>query len=590
VTNTVLSVITDQLFDMLIGSLDNPPWVFFRATLMAYFDCTEPRCIDLCLVLGTELVPILWAGIHLLLQGLDVFVLADRYMEGACFWMILIACFRICLRMLAWRMPHKQQLKTLKVADKLRESYLGAEVTCPLFEQPASDSDEDDEEDESTHRSGTTDSSRDEDSVEGGVTDREIEVSRVGLLSTSNRLMGIFPQRQKNMILFVVFFVMHLVVLLIVAMAHALSRSIPSLMFCLGGVALSMILVSMALQRLAPGFLGVMYQVLVGLFVAFALGLLLMSMSYNGDAREEAHNARMFFDTPQGQMRYQWLPAARYPMCLMRWGAPGVPEELHLTVLDLMTFSSAIYGRDWKEIMCTVGNSTKGTHLQNIELDYLEDTKTVGRWGVFKLPDAKLRVIAIRGTQTLHDALADLDLFAVVQTLQIMDSVMPVLSVFSLPVIQKVVQGVGVDSHFKLAAEAVWHPVVNASMYWRKRSEAENYTTVVVGHSLGGMLAAVVGAKCQVPALALSPPGQLYSLMKLGITRKELEQTLSVVQPLHDVVPKVDRQPGMVQHIACNGGYLQCHLQGFTSCEIFRKCGDARGRSMNHTCRGVPPA
>jgi len=126
----------------------------------------------------------------------------------------------------------------------------------------------------------------------------------------------------------------------------------------------------------------------------------------------------------------------------------------------------------------------------------------------------------------------------------------------------------------------VWDPVVDAAMEWKNRSAAEGYSLILTGHSLGGLLAAIVGARLQLPALAISPPGQLYSTHKFGIRQPDIEKTLTVIQPLHDLVPKVDKQPGLVQHIECKGGYLECHSETLTACTIFRSCGDPRGRRM----------
>jgi len=593
--NWLLTVVADQLFDMLIGSLDNPPWVFFRAMLMNYYRCSSSNHVDLFLILGTELVPLTWAIINAIRSGLDVFSFLNRYMEGGCIWAIFLAAFRLAVRMLDWTMEREHHLVTLALADRLRKYPLGSHLALGSFNCKVPHQ----------TRSGESGSSSDtDDSIEDSTllekAEKEAEVmhqivsdgterskawgrvdTRVGLQSTSLRMMlHKTPFKDRNLPMACAFFVLHLVMLTLVALMHSQSNSIPSLLCCLVGVAFSMVLLSMAMHRVFPGFLGIMYHVLVGLFVVVAMILLVVALSYTSFSGEEVQNKliRVILEPPANVTQYAGRGMTGYPICLMRWGSPNSEERLQLTAIDLIVLSSAIYDTYTEDIMQVVNNATFGTDLAGVELEYLHDAHTVGRWGVFKFPASKLRVLAIRGTRTLKDILVDLDLFAVIKTLQIFDNMMPILSVFSTIAVQKVLDRFGVSLKHK--ETDVWDPVVNAAMEWKNRSAAEGYSLILTGHSLGGLLAAIVGARLQLPALAISPPGQLYSTHKFGIRQPDIEKTLTVIQPLHDLVPKVDKQPGLVQHIECKGGYLECHSETLTACTIFRSCGDPRGRRM----------
>mmetsp|Transcript_610 Transcript_610/g.2010 ORF Transcript_610/g.2010 Transcript_610/m.2010 type:complete len:188 (+) Transcript_610:1464-2027(+) len=121
-----------------------------------------------------------------------------------------------------------------------------------------------------------------------------------------------------------------------------------------------------------------------------------------------------------------------------------------------------------------------------------------------------------------------------------------------------------------------------------RRSRDDGFTPVLTGHSLGGGIAQTAGAVFGVATLAFSPIGLSYTEWRvrraLGEAKRDdplLNHVVSVA-PDRDVIPALEPQRGTVQGIQCFADTLvdpgACHSLLRTTCELYRKCGDPRGR------------
>ena len=73
------------------------------------------------------------------------------------------------------------------------------------------------------------------------------------------------------------------------------------------------------------------------------------------------------------------------------------------------------------------------------------------------------------------------------------------------------------------------------------------WRSFMTGHSLGGGLAGIVGARLKLEAVAISPPGLVLSRKKFDIALRDLAQHSVAVLPTRDPVPLVDAHFGLVQ-------------------------------------------
>lgn len=111
---------------------------------------------------------------------------------------------------------------------------------------------------------------------------------------------------------------------------------------------------------------------------------------------------------------------------------------------------------------------------------------------------------------------------------------------------------------------------------------------VLIGHSLGGGLSAIVGHLTGLPATSFNGPGWVLSgSARFGITDALDSSPLeTVIIPDLDVVPRIDVHNGNVQSIRCNSkDPLACHSIVRVCCELVRSCGDPRGRTFQ-SCPG----
>jgi hypothetical protein len=110
---------------------------------------------------------------------------------------------------------------------------------------------------------------------------------------------------------------------------------------------------------------------------------------------------------------------------------------------------------------------------------------------------------------------------------------------------------------------------------------------VITGHSLGGAIAAMIGAKTKTSAVSFSGPGLLYSLGRFDITSQDVRDYVLTMKPRKDIVPQVDELGGLVQEIRCKkSSPMGCHSTSTHLCELYFSCGDPRQRnwSTNEQC------
>eukprot|EP00913_Durusdinium_trenchii_P004805 g4463.t1 len=217
-----------------------------------------------------------------------------------------------------------------------------------------------------------------------------------------------------------------------------------------------------------------------------------------------------------------------------------------------------------------------------LRVDSVVRPRTVGRWVVIALPKMKLRVISVRGTSNVQDAFADLKLYSSVAVLQFMAILTPVLSLMPVSVTRRLVNSHLTNTLF--GNKAIWDRLQHAAARHKKEARDKGEILLMTGHSLGGALVGAVSSVIKVDGIGFSPPGLYYQVLKYSGTLQGLYDSFTVIQPSNDVVPRVDKQRGMIEWIDCDTPPATCHRLTHTACELWVKCGDARKRSWRQTC------
>ena len=99
---------------------------------------------------------------------------------------------------------------------------------------------------------------------------------------------------------------------------------------------------------------------------------------------------------------------------------------------------------------------------------------------------------------------------------------------------------------------------------------------LVIGHSLGGGLSMLTGAKFRIKSVAVSGVGIGYQAHTIGFDKDDVSRYLTNIIPESDAVPRIDKQIGNLQNIQCTKDPLGCHGVKNTFDEVATSCGDIR--------------
>eukprot|EP00438_Fugacium_kawagutii_P017009 Skav232639 [mRNA] locus=scaffold12:242634:260553:+ [translate_table: standard] len=223
-----------------------------------------------------------------------------------------------------------------------------------------------------------------------------------------------------------------------------------------------------------------------------------------------------------------WAPGPGYPVCKAYWGFPGNTRVNSLSILDLAVLAFASSMWDERAIRRGLGNMLNGTILEDYQL--LEVSS----------PDS------IRS-----------------------------------PWVRLVKSEVG---NALFGNKEIWRRLEQAAARHKKEAMEKGEVLVMTGHSLGGALVGAVSSRVDVDGVGFSPPGLYYQILKYHVELQKLYDSFTIIQPSNDVVPRVDKQRGMIEWIECSENPATCHRLTHTACELWVKCGDERKRDWREVC------
>ncbi|RLN50164.1 hypothetical protein BBJ29_008974 [Phytophthora kernoviae] len=253
-----------------------------------------------------------------------------------------------------------------------------------------------------------------------------------------------------------------------------------------------------------------------------------------------------------------------------------------LSVLDLALMADAVYGTTTEIQKDAMENRFNGTELEDWKYVARNNESTDGQnWMEVYFPAVNMTVIAVRGTASATDALEDMHFWFGICIMQAINVFVPFLK--QLPR-AFVVRLLSMNLISAIMPSPVFTDLLNHAVDTRARV-GDNL--VITGHSLGGAIAAMIGAKTKTNAVSFSGPGLLYSLGRFDISAQDVRDYVLTMKPRKDIVPRVDELGGLVQEIRCKRpSPMGCHSTSTHLCELYFSCGDPRQRnwSTNEKC------
>eukprot|EP01065_Artemidia_motanka_P023504 TRINITY_DN28115_c0_g1_i1.p1 TRINITY_DN28115_c0_g1~~TRINITY_DN28115_c0_g1_i1.p1 ORF type:complete len:740 (+),score=141.06 TRINITY_DN28115_c0_g1_i1:50-2269(+) len=204
--------------------------------------------------------------------------------------------------------------------------------------------------------------------------------------------------------------------------------------------------------------------------------------------------------------------------------------------------------------------------------------------GFSHLRNGNLSAVVIRGTRMADflDWAQDLDIWLEASLLELFAALLPGLALWPSSLLS---DGIGLLSRLQHLIEprgrdgrgrAYYAPV---EAYVRRLKGPKGCSgphcpqVVLVGHSLGGGLASIVGTRLDLPAVSICGPGIATLSRKLGVSRRDIDRHVTSIEPTNDIVPKIGTQGGSRLSVTCNEQVVHCHMPNWVMCELIEQCG-----------------
>eukprot|EP01060_Flectonema_neradi_P029115 TRINITY_DN3953_c0_g1_i1.p1 TRINITY_DN3953_c0_g1~~TRINITY_DN3953_c0_g1_i1.p1 ORF type:complete len:1179 (+),score=208.92 TRINITY_DN3953_c0_g1_i1:124-3660(+) len=298
------------------------------------------------------------------------------------------------------------------------------------------------------------------------------------------------------------------------------------------------------------------------------------------------------------------VPAAAgerdYPICRMK--LPFLPSGISITDVAMMAeiaqspwnvpFKlSQWFGTELFQIpayQCVKAIDPDDGILKNVKCGGYTETETFYN---FYHPASSTNFIVFRTPKKSQQIMNSIDVWGESMLLQVMSSIIPILKFFSLDVERDFVYGFSLvkqalenedhdlDSTTEKFAEYMERWQDYGLFYINEREPAsggsaysENMRVVLVGHGFNGGMAKINGGRFNMPVISFSAPGVSWIEKRFDLEDNSY-QTVTIV-PEVDIIPDVDRQEGVVQHIQCKeDSTAKCHHMKTTLCELMTQCG-----------------
>jgi pimeloyl-ACP methyl ester carboxylesterase len=201
----------------------------------------------------------------------------------------------------------------------------------------------------------------------------------------------------------------------------------------------------------------------------------------------------------------------------------------------------------------------------------------------FRSNASNVSVIAVRGTEAsfARDFLQNILIFSEVFLFEMGAMLVPGAGLLPESLIRDLIR-VGslmdvavLDFDTRRRRHHYYHAVEDYIRAWRAADDGahKNDHIIVAGHSLGGVVAQIVGARMRVPAVAFSSPGIALMDRKFGIDSDAIDAYITNVVVSNDFIPSIGKLGGSVNHIQCEHRRVGvCHSMELQTIRLWSMC------------------
>lgn len=333
---------------------------------------------------------------------------------------------------------------------------------------------------------------------------------------------------------------------------------------------------------------GYFWLVLLTIAVIFALLLASLSLGINNLANgykgfeligNASHPTHIVNPLPSRERGFQ------YPAC--DYNPQSVPQasDLDFGLLDFAFLSDLAYA-DMDETQAQVDRWFGERRVKFIpEADYPKSLPAKHSKAVYKLfrinarkwKESSIFVVSVRGTINPLDLLTDAQIWLPALMMQLLRTLLPFGDIWN-ELLPRLIYYMNVLESSPSSRSAYYTDVIN--LVRGLQEEKPKSLIVVTGHSLGGGVAVIAGARLRVPAIAFSGPNAMLSRLKFQLSVDDLNKYPLNVIPQRDPFPMTDDTGLITERIMCRAsvteGSVACHEISRTACELQYTCGSQK--------------